>query len=54
LRDSEFLSPLHTLTIESYKHPFLSPRLLKQLQMQGGAPIVRWVPGAVRGSSRSW
>ena len=28
------------------KNPF-SPRLLKKVQMQGGAPI-RWVPGAVR------
>jgi hypothetical protein len=30
------------------KNPF-SPRLLKKVQMQGGAPIFRWVPGEVRG-----
>ena len=30
------------------KNPF-SPRLLKKVQMQGGAPIFRWVPGEARG-----
>ena len=29
------------------KDPF-SRRLLKRVQMQGGAPISRWVPGEVR------